>query len=153
MAKRRSIVIGVLAIVFIAFIVIQFIPAGDLTNPPITGSPNWDSPQTEQLVRRVCFDCHSNETRWPWYASIAPVSWRLQEHVEHGRKHLNFSEFDKLQRRAPEAAVEVAEGRMPPWDYKLMHPEARLSEAETQALINGLRATFGDLPRPKPDDD
>ncbi|MBD3298182.1 MAG: cytochrome C [candidate division Zixibacteria bacterium] len=140
--------LAVLLIIFVVFIVFQFIPAGDFTNPPITGTPEWDSPQTEQLARQACFDCHSNETRWPWYASIAPISWRLQDHVEMGRRHLNFSEFDKPQRHATEAAEEVEEGHMPLWDYKLMHSDARLSDAEKRALIDGLRATFGESRRP-----
>lgn len=122
----------------------QAVPYGrNHTNPPTTGSPAWDSPRTEMLARQACFDCHSNESRWPWYASIAPVSWRIQRHVDEGRQKINFSRFDRPQEEVGEAAEEVAEGNMPPWDYALMHPQARLSGQDRQALIAGLRATFG----------
>ncbi len=144
MAKRRAKTLGILVALFVVFIIIQFLPAGERTNPPTTGSPNWDSPETERLVRRACFDCHSNETEWPWYSSIAPASWRLLSHVEDGRRHMNFSEFDKPQHHADEAAEEVEEGHMPLWDYLLLHSDARLDEEEKRQLIRGLIATFGD---------
>jgi len=57
-------------------VVIQFVPYGRAhTNPPVAQEPIWDSPQTRELARRACFDCHSNETMWPWYSNIAPISW------------------------------------------------------------------------------
>ena len=131
--------------VLVVFVAIQFVPYGrDHTNPPVRAEPDWDSPRTAELVRRACYDCHSNETTWPWYASVAPISWRLQNHVEEGREHLNFSEFDRPQDDAEEAAEMVREGEMPLWDYELAHPEARLTDAEQQELIAGLVATFGD---------
>ncbi len=134
-----------LILVLVAVVGIQFVPGGrDHTNPPVTGSPEWDSPRTEELARRACFDCHSNETKWPWYSHVAPLSWRIQEHVRHGREELNFSEFDRPQRHAHEAAEEVEEGKMPLRDYLLAHPEARLSDGERAELIAGLAATFGE---------
>ncbi len=125
-------------------VLIQLVPYGrDHTNPPTRAEPAWDSPETRALVERACFDCHSNETRWPWYSHVAPVSWLLQRHVHHGREHLNFQEFDRPQDDAHEAAGEVKEGEMPMWSYLLLHGEAELPEAEKQALIRGLEATFG----------
>lgn len=133
--------LGTLATLIVA---IQFVPYGRAhDNPPVTGTPDWDSPRTEELVRRACFDCHSNETKWPWYASVAPLSWRIQGHVDEGREHLNFSEFDRPQDDTDEAAEMVRSGEMPLWDYAMMHPGARLSDAETRELIAGLTATFG----------
>ena len=141
----RKLFRGLFAILVLALIVIQFMPYGrNHTNPPVTGSPTWVSPEVEQLARRACFDCHSNETKWPWYANVAPVSWRVQHHVDEGREHLNFSEFDKPQRDADEAAEMVASGEMPLRDYLLAHPEARLSDAETTQLIDGFKAMFGE---------
>lgn len=135
-------VLGLLLV--LAFVGLQLVPRGrNRTNPPVTGSPTWSSPRVEELARRACFDCHSNETRWPWYAYIAPMSWRIEEHVLTGRSELNFSEFDKPQRHAHEAAEEVEEGKMPLPDYLRLHPEARLDEAEKAELLAGLRATFG----------
>ena len=72
-----------------AFILIQFVPFGrDHTNPPTSKEPAWDSPETKALIRRACFDCHSNETTWPWYSNVAPVSWLTQRDVNGGRGHL-----------------------------------------------------------------
>jgi hypothetical protein len=125
-------------------VLIQLVPYGrDHTNPPTRAEPAWDSPETRALVVRTCFDCHSNETRWPWYSHVAPVSWLLQNHVDEGREHLNFQEFNRPQEDAHEAAEEVEEGEMPMWSYLLLHGEAKLPEAEKQALIRGLEATFG----------
>jgi len=147
MAKRKTITLTIVIAGFVIFLGIQALPyGGDHSNPPVISGPNWDSPQTEQLVRRACFDCHSNETRWPWYSYVAPVSWRVAGHVEQGRRHLNFSEFNKPQRRAHDAAEEVEAGEMPLWDYALMHSEARLSDSEKEVLIRGLKATFGERP-------
>lgn len=127
-----------------AFLGAQLVPYGrDHSNPPITQEPVWDSPRTRELAARACFDCHSNETTWPLYASVAPFSWIVQDHVDEGRYLLNFSEWDRPQREAEEAAEVVAEGEMPLWDYALMHPGARLSAAETRELVAGLRATLG----------
>uniref|UniRef100_A0A832I730 Cytochrome C n=1 Tax=Eiseniibacteriota bacterium TaxID=2212470 RepID=A0A832I730_UNCEI len=128
-------------------VALQLVPYGhDRSHPPAGASPAWDSPRTLELAKRACFDCHSNETRWPWYASIAPASWRIQSHVREGREHLNFSAFDpsveKVAEAADEAGEAVRKGEMPPWDYLLAHPEARLTAEEKAALIAGLDATF-----------
>jgi len=81
---------------------------------------------------------------WPWYSNIAPISWLLQRDVDEGREHLNFSEWNREQGEAGEAAETVEEGTMPPGNYLLTHPEARLDDAEIAALIAGLEATFGE---------
>lgn len=123
---------------------IQLVPYGrNHTNPPVTGEPQWDSPATRELAKRACFDCHSNETVWPWYSHVAPVSWLVQRDTDEGRRKLNFSEWNKPQKEADEAAKSVREGEMPMWIYLPTHPEARLTDAEKQALINGLEATMG----------
>jgi mono/diheme cytochrome c family protein len=123
---------------------IQLVPYGrDHSNPPVTAEPQWDSAATRDLAKRACFDCHSNETVWPWYSNVAPVSWLVQHDVNEGREHLNFSEWDKPQKEADEAAEAVREGEMPLPIYLPTHPEARLTDAEKQALIAGLEATIG----------
>lgn len=130
----------------LAFIAIQFFPYGrgaEGKNPPVRQEPKWDSPRTRELVARACFDCHSNETKWPWYSKIAPVSWLVWYDVEEGRKHLNFSEFDRKQKHAEEASTEVMSDEMPLWYYLPLHPEAKLTDDEKLALIDGLDATFG----------
>ena len=144
----------VLVILAGVFLVIQLAPYGrSHTNPPVGKGPAWDSPRTLALAKRACFDCHSNETKWPWYSHVAPISWLVQDHVDEGREHLNFSEFGRHQDDAHEAAEEVAEGEMPPRDYLLTHPEARLSDVEKRELIAGLKATFGGDEHRDEDDD
>src|SRR5215831_3235209 len=87
-----------------ALVLIQLIPFGrEHTNPPVTQEPAWDSPGTRELAKRACFDCHSNETVWPWYSRVAPVSWLTQRDVNGGRRHVNFSEWNKPQRHAGHA--------------------------------------------------
>lgn len=103
----------------------------------------WDSPETAALVHRACYDCHSNQTVWPWYAHVAPMSWLLERDVNGGRSHLNFTEWDKPQRHAKDVADEVTKGDMPPWFYLPMHPAARLSAVDKQALIDGAAKSLG----------
>lgn len=123
---------------------IQLVPFGrDHTNPVVTAEPRWDSPLTRELVDRACYDCHSNETEWPWYTNIAPVSWLTYRDVIEGRQALNFSEWDRPQEEADEAVETVLEGEMPPRHYLPAHPEAVLSDEETAALLEGLRRTLG----------
>ena len=133
-------VLGVLG----ALLAIQIVPYGrGHTNPPVTGEPAWDAPQTRALAKRACFDCHSNETEWPGYATIAPVSWLVQHDVSEGRETLNFSEWGRTQKEAKDAAEEVMEGEMPPAGYKLVHAHARLTPAERDQLAQGLIRTLG----------
>jgi heme-binding protein len=123
-------------------VVIQFIPVSK-TNPPVTREVRWDSAVSRALAQRSCFDCHSNRTTWPWYVRIAPASFFMANHVEDGRRDLNFSEWDKPQRSGlDDVKREVDDGDMPVWSYLLLHPEARLSAAERTQLIDGLKATF-----------
>ena len=95
------------------------------------------------MAKRACFDCHSNETDWPEYARVAPISWLVQRDVEQGREVLNFSEWQRRQEEAPEAAETVVEGEMPLLTYRLMHREARLTATERELLVRGLEATIG----------
>jgi hypothetical protein len=125
-------------------LVIQLVPFGrDHTNPPVRKEPPWNAPETRALAVRACFDCHSNQTDWPWYSNVAPLSWLIRSDVARGRKELNFSEWDRPQREARKAGNTVRRGSMPPWYY----PWARLDAAERQALIEGLDATAAQAPR------
>jgi len=140
----RKILLGVIGLVVVGFVLIQLVPYGRAhANPPVQAEPKWDSPQTRELAKRACFDCHSNETVWPWYSNVAPMSWMIQKHVDEGRSKLNFSEWHRPQREAREAAETVQKGEMPEKSYLPLHPEAILSAQEKQALINGLNATLG----------
>lgn len=138
-------VFGLIVLSLVAVLVIaQLVPYGrDHTNPPVRAEPAWDRPATRELARRACFDCHSNETRWPWYSSVAPVSWLLQHDVDEGRDDLNFSEWNRPYEEAGEAAETVLNQTMPPRMYVLLHPEANLTAAQRRQLADGLNATLG----------
>lgn len=124
-------------------LVAQIVPYGrDHTNPPVQAEPTWDSPTTRALAERACFDCHSNQTQWPWYSNVAPMSWLVQNHVDEGRGVLNFSEWSRGNSEAGEAAETVRERQMPPRSYVLLHPEARLTDAEREQLARGLDASL-----------
>lgn len=131
------------ALAFIAgWIAVQFIPV-DRTNPPVTREVRAP-PEVASVVRGACYDCHSNEVRWPWYGYLAPVSWALSRGVEEGRAAMNFSTWpddDPAGRtRLIEAAVEsVAQGRMPPRYYAVLHPGARLSKEDLAVLRGWVR--------------
>jgi mono/diheme cytochrome c family protein len=125
--------------------VIQLVPYGrDHRNPPVENEPAWDAPRTRALFFTACRNCHSNETEWPWYASVAPASWLVYHDVQEGRSHFNVSRWGRGKQDADEAAGQVRRGEMPPWYYLAAHPEARLDEAAKRELIRGLVATFGD---------
>ncbi len=139
---KKTILWSVIGLVGIALL-IQLIPFGrDHTNPPIVAEPKWDSPQTRELAKRACFDCHSNETVWPWYSNIAPVSWLVYMDTIRGRERLNFSDWNRPHRETGEIARVVLEGRMPPAIYLPTHPNARLTTGEQQLLANGLSASL-----------
>ena len=125
----------------VVFLVLQLIPYHrNHTNPPIVSEPNWDSPTTREFAARACFDCHSNETTWRWYSNIAPVSWLIQQDVDRGRRYLNFSDWENS-REKHEIIEVISEGYMPPSQYLLMHPEAKLSQTEKDAFLTGIKAT------------
>lgn len=146
MAKKILKIIGIVLVVGIAlFVIIQFIPYGkDHSNPVVASEPNWDTQQTRDLAKRACFDCHSNETVWPWYSNIAPVSWLVYRDVADGRNHVNFSDWQNSYLNDPgEFDQAINEGEMPPFQYLLMHVNAKLIGTEKEQLIFGLQKTLG----------
>ncbi len=115
----------------------QFISAKP-TNPPGQGTL-VAPPNIEATLGRSCYDCHSNETRWPWYSRVAPLSWLIVRDVNLGRKEINFSEWGRYypatRRRKLEWMGRALRGeKMPPWSYRLMHPGAHLKDADRAAL-------------------
>jgi heme-binding protein len=128
----------------VTILILQLVPYGrHHTNPTGRVEPRWDTLATRGLAVRACYDCHSSETVWPWYSHVAPMSWLVQRDVDEGRRKLNFSEWDRPQKEARESAKTVRKGKMPPWFYSLIQQDARLTAAETEALIHGLQATLG----------
>ncbi len=137
--RPRMLLGGVLAL----GIALQLVPYGRRhVNPMVTAEPAWDSARTRDLFFRACGDCHSNDTRWPWYSHVAPVSWLLQQHVEEGRSKLNVSRWSlAMLDPASNAERQIGRGNMPLSSYLRGHPEARLTAAEKADLIAGLKAT------------
>jgi len=141
-SKRRTIAV-LLGMVVLFGVAIQFVPTSvSRINPPVQAEPPWDSPATRDAFYRSCGDCHSNQTTWPWYSRVAPVSWLIASDVAEGRGRLNVSEWNRRQRAADEATEAVVEGEMPLPIYLIMHPNARLSTEERQTLALGLEASF-----------
>lgn len=133
----------------ILFVVIQAVPYGRVhENPPVTAEPNWGSPEVRALAVRACFDCHSNQTRWPWYSFVAPVSWFVAHDVYDARDDLNFSEWDKEQesKKAPKL---VRNRAMPLKAYVWLHAEADLTSEERERLASALAAINDQATAPK----
>lgn len=120
------------------------------TNPAVDESRTLQShaqmsPEVAAVLKRGCGDCHSNETVWPWYSDVAPVSWFVIDHVNHGRRHLNFSDWTRYDRQeADELLGDIAKtvraGAMPLTSYTLLHPEARLTQSERNVIIDWAQA-------------
>jgi len=123
----------------------QFV-ASKRTNPPPRGSLVAPA-EIEATLRRACYDCHSNETRWPWYSRVAPLSWLIVRDVTLGRKEVNFSEWGNYYPATRARKLEwigraLREEKMPPWSYRLMHPGARISDADRAALERWIEFTL-----------
>ena len=110
------------------------------TNPPIDRDLSVP-PQVKAILRRACYDCHSNETQWPWYSRIAPLSWLIRREVNRGRARLNFSEWSEYasdpgtaSEKLEKIAQAVTRGDMAPWYYQVLHPCARLTMAQRDTL-------------------
>lgn len=140
----------VVAVLLLAFIAIQFVPVAR-SNPPVTMDVAAPS-AVKAVLRRSCYDCHSNETGWPWYSYVAPVSWLVAEDVRDGRKHMNFSTWDlystdERSELAEDAYAEASEGEMPLSNYLALHRDARLTEEDLELLRQWANGSAG-----RPDD-
>jgi hypothetical protein len=111
----------------------------DRTNPPVTGE--IEAPEKVMaILKRSCYDCHSNETVWPWYSYVAPMSWLVRSDVQEGREYMNFSEWssynDKQKKYKPKLCGKMVEkGEMPLWFYLPLHPEAELSSEDVETIL------------------
>jgi mono/diheme cytochrome c family protein len=143
---KKILKIAILVLVvggLVVFGLLQLVPYGkDHTNPPVVSEPQWDSPQTRQLAKDHCFQCHSNETEWPWYSNIAPASWLIYHDVADGRRQFNFSDWNNNPGRLDEMEEVIQSGEMPPIQYWIFHPDSRLDATQKQEFIKGLQATL-----------
>jgi len=134
MRKKILFAVAALAVVFVAM---QLVPV-ERSNPPVTA--DFDGPpEVAQVLRASCYDCHSNESKWPWYSRVAPTSWLVAHDVEEAREHLNFSHWARLdegrrRKLAEEIWEEVEEGEMPLKIYLVAHSDARLDDAAMTLL-------------------
>lgn len=138
----------ILIILAVLFVIIQFFRI-DKTNPPVNEGMDFltikNTPENvASKIRASCYDCHSNETKYPWYSNVQPVAWFLKSHIDEGRTKLNFSTFatyePKRQAHKLAEAVEMVEtGEMPMESYLLAHPEAKLTQEERQMIIDYFR--------------
>lgn len=144
--RRKLLRRGLIGVVGL-LLVIQFVPVGR-TNPAVVGEVQAPE-RVMAVLRQSCYDCHSNETVWPWYSRVAPMSWFVADHVHEGREHLNFSAWSRMNpgERAEareEVWEEVAEGEMPLASYLWLHGDARLDEGDRAALRAWAGAGEGD---------
>jgi hypothetical protein len=146
--SKKRIALWVIGILVLVFALMQAVPYGrGHTDPPATNPFTWTDPQAEAIAKTSCYDCHSNETNWWWATSIAPFSWLVQADVDGGRAHLNFSEYDG--QPSVEEFQQAVENGMPPFQYTLIHPHAKLSDAQKQTLTKGYadgKAASGGVP-------
>ena len=127
------------AVLLVAVVAIQFVPYGWWhENPPVIADAPWPTEQARAIARESCYSCHSNETDWPLYSYVAPMSWLVRSDVEDGRDELNFSDWSEAADEAGDAVDMVAAGEMPPGTYTLIHRGAALTEEEADVLIAAL---------------
>lgn len=137
----KKLLLGALAFIVAIQLIRQPKNLGAAAGPADLIVSTAPDPEVRRLLENACYDCHSNTTRYPWYAEVQPLGWWLASHVKEGKEHLNFSTFGLLPpkraaRKLEECAEEVTEGGMPLSSYKIAHPEARLTPAQRKLLGN-----------------
>lgn len=134
-----------LFVVFAVMVLSAQLVRPDLTNPPVQAAMTIDGnpgipADVKPIFKKACADCHTNETRYPWYAYVTPVNWWLKDHIDEGREHMNLS---LGMEEADDICEEVTEGKMPLPSYTWGHPEAVLSAQEKQVLCSWAGAAEG----------
>jgi len=147
-------VVKILLVIVILFIAIQFIPSSKNTDGRESATDISKSVSTpykvQSVLRNACYDCHSNNTDYPWYSKIQPVRWMMDTHVKEGKEELNFSEFGSYSTRSQinklkGIANSIKDNIMPLSSYKLMHKSANLSDEEKNLIINWALQTSDSL--------
>ena len=140
----------VLWILIAVLIIIQFITV-DTTNPPVQKNKDFlemtKAPsEIGHILKNACYDCHSDETKYPWYFNVAPVSWILKNHVNEARRHVNFSTWgnyttERQAKKLDHCSEMINEGEMPLEAYIMMHSEAKLNEVQKKELTDYFDST------------
>lgn len=145
----KKIIKTILIVAFIALVIIQFFrpdktSSSDVTADDISKKMNVPA-DVQQILKRSCFDCHSNQTTWPWYSNVAPMSWLVAKDVRNGRSKMNFSEWGKIPAAKQEARLEaiceeIKEDEMPLKPYLLLHGDAKLSQQDKDVICKWVEA-------------
>jgi hypothetical protein len=145
----RKVLKWVVVVVALLFVGVQFVPTG-MSNSPVDQTRTLEAhvhvtPEVEAILARSCNDCHTQQTRYPWYSKVAPFSWLLASHIKEGRDHLNFSDWASYD--AEEQGINLQNicritkrGAMPINSYLYIHRDAKLSDADVQTLCNWTNA-------------
>ncbi|MGH1519395.1 heme-binding domain-containing protein [Chryseobacterium sp. JK1] len=146
----------IIVVILVAFVIIQFFPI-DKTNPPPTPGMDFlrikQSPEKiAKMIRTSCYDCHSNETKYPWYSSISPASWFVKNHINEGRKHLNFSTFavyetNRQLHKLDECIEMIEKKEMPLESYYVGHQSAKLTDEQRAELVHYFKRVKEDTER------
>jgi hypothetical protein len=140
----------ILLVLIVIFVAIQFVRPN---RTPVESPDSIDliakytpPPEVRSILSNACYDCHSNKTRYPWYSQVQPMAWFLANHINEGRKRLNFSEFGQLQplravQKLDDCVDEITERRMPLASYRLAHADARLTQAQINTFVAWLDQT------------
>ena len=141
-SRRRRLALRIGLTATAVFVLLQF-KQPERSNPPVVSEIDAP-PEIARILERACYDCHSNRTTWPWYANVAPVSWWVADHVEEGRGDLNFTDwpvfdFEAIEHGLRDIDQQVSSGEMPLPAYLWLHPEARLSDADRDRLLDWAR--------------
>jgi hypothetical protein len=143
----KKIIKWIVVVFVVAFVLLQFANPAH-TNPPVVNDlmvTNAPSPQVAAMLRTACYDCHSHETRWPWYSHVMPMSWLVVKDVNDGRDAMNFSDWPKdnpmrAAKRLENMSEEISLGEMPPKKYTAIHTDARLTDSQRKELTDWLDA-------------
>jgi len=140
----------ILILLILVFIGIQFVPMNVPADLPVKEGDALEAPENLQaILKRSCFDCHSSHTKFPWYSSIAPISWFTKYHVKEGREHLNFSTWnsyaDEKKLKYLQKLPKAIKSKMPLTSYLIIHKEAKLSDADKKVISDWATEVAFDL--------
>ncbi|MCB0280002.1 MAG: heme-binding domain-containing protein [Calditrichaeota bacterium] len=143
----KKIGIGLVAVI----IIIQFFqPTRE--NPPVVADIQTNK-EIKDILKRSCYDCHSNEVRWPWYSYVMPVGWIIADDVSEARREVNFSRWGEYEtrrklRKLNEVKEEIEEGKMPMASYEFMHGDSELSDADKSMIYQWVEQSIAELKNP-----
>jgi hypothetical protein len=144
-SRWRVVLVRVLLGALVILVVMQLVPYGwHHSNPPVIRDAPWPDDASAEIARTSCYSCHSNETDWPAYSYVAPMSWLVRYDVDRARDEFNFSDWDRYGDDADDAIDVIEDGEMPLGRYTMIHREAKLTVSEADTLIAALREMSGD---------